>query len=217
MNQNGRQDYQRNNDHARRMTEIALRGTALLWDIQADTARRLFEIQANNAMLFGVPDFTQMFRVRNGGNKGVFSTTIDQALNSMRQINDTVTEVQLQLSRVAEQQTAGIAERFEQSIEEVARRSQQGLEEIRRLAEEQADEAEQTAYEARSRADERQQGGQTEERQAQAAGQQGAQRGTEPQGGAGQREGTARQSQPNGEEEARNAAQRQKTQPRATA
>ena len=200
MNQNRRYDYQRNTDHARRMTEIALRGTALLWDIQADTARRLFEIQANSAMLFGVPDFTHIFRVGNGRNRGLFSTTIDQTLNSLRQINDTVTEVQWQLSRVAEQQTAGIADRFEQGIQEVSRRSQQGLEEIRRLAEEEADEVEQTAREARLRAD---------ERQPQGTGQQGSQR------AAG--EGTARQSQSNGEEEARNAAQRPKTPQRTTA
>jgi len=200
MNQNRRYDYQRNTGHARRMTEIALRGTALLWDIHADTARRLFEIQANSAMLFGVPDFTHIFRVGNGRNRGLFSTTIDQALNSLRQINDTVTEVQCQLSRVAEQQTAGIADRFEQGIQEVSRRSQQGLEEIRRLAEEEADEAEQTAREARLRAD---------ERQPQGTGQQGSQR------AAG--EGTARQSQSNGEEEARNAAQRPKTPQRTTA
>jgi len=150
MNGNAAHDYQRSNDHARRMTEIAMRGTALLWDLQADTARRLLEMQANGATLFGAPDLTQMFHVGNGGSKGMFSMTVEQALSSLRQINDTVSEVQWHLTRVAEQQTAGIADRIQQSIEEIGRRSQQGLQEIRRLAEEEVGEFRQAAHQATS-------------------------------------------------------------------
>ena len=148
MNGNAAHDYQRSNDHARRMTEIALRGTALLWDLQADTARSLLEMQANGATLFGAPDITQAFHVGNGRSKGMFSMSVEQALNSLRQINDTVSEVQWQLTRVAEQQTAGIADRIQQSIEELGRRSQEGLQEIRRLAEEEVGEFRQAAREA---------------------------------------------------------------------
>lgn len=147
---NGTHDYQRSNDHARKMTEIALRGTALLWDLQADTARSLLEMQANGATLFGAPDLTQVFHMGNGRSKGMFSMTVEQALNSLRQINDTVTEVQWQLTRVAEQQTVGIADRIQQSIEELGRRSQEGLQEIRRLAEEEVGEFRQAAHEATS-------------------------------------------------------------------
>lgn len=147
---NGTHDYQRSNDHARKMTEIALRGTALLWDLQADTARSLLEMQANGATLFGAPDLTQVFHMGNGRSKGMFSMTVEQALNSLRQINDTVTEVQWQLTRVAEQQTVGIADRIQQSIEELGRRSQKGLQEIRRLAEEEVGEFRQTAQQAGS-------------------------------------------------------------------
>jgi len=148
MNGNAAHDYQRSNDHARRMTEIALRGTALLWDLQADTARSLLEMQANGATLFGAPDITPVFHVGNGRTKGMFSMTLEQALSSLRQINDTVSEVQWQLTRAAEQQTAGIADRIQQSIEELGRRSQEGLQEIRRLADEEVAEFRQAAREA---------------------------------------------------------------------
>jgi phasin protein len=152
MNANGKQDYRRNADHARRMTEIALRGTALLWDLQADAARNLLETQARSATLLGAPDLTQMFHLGEGRTSGLFTTTIDQALSSLRQINETATEVQWQLARVAEQQTAGIAEHIQQGIEKLGRRSQQGLQEIRRIAQEEADEIEASAREARERA-----------------------------------------------------------------
>jgi ElaB/YqjD/DUF883 family membrane-anchored ribosome-binding protein len=137
-NGNGRYPYQRNGDHARRMTEIALRGTALLWDLQADTARNLLEMQANGARLFGAPDFSRIFHMGTGSDKGMFSMTVDQALSQLRQIDDTVNEVQWQLAQAAERQTQGFAERLQQSIEELGRRSQEGLDEIRRIARQEA-------------------------------------------------------------------------------
>jgi gas vesicle protein len=147
-NGNGKHDYQHMNGHARRMTEIALRGTALLWDLQADAARNLLETQASSAAMLGAPDLSQVFHVGEGPAKGMFSQTVDQALKSLRQINDTVSEVQWQLTRVAEQQTFGLAQRIQKNVEQLSRRSQQGLEEIRRLAEEEAEEVEQMAREA---------------------------------------------------------------------
>ncbi len=151
MNGNARQTYQRNGDHARRMTEIALRGTALLWDLQADTARNLLEMQANGARLFGGPDFGRIFHIGAGADRGMFSMTIDQALSQLRQINDTVDEVQWQLAQAAERQTQGFAERLQRSIEELGRRSQEGLQEIRRIAEQEADEFEQAMKENQMR------------------------------------------------------------------
>lgn len=147
-NGNGKHDYQHVNGHARRMTEIALRGTALLWDLQADAARNLLETQARNATMLGAPDLSQVFHVGEGQGKGMFSTTVDQALNSLRQINDTMSEVQWQLTRMAEQQTIVLTERIQRNVQQLSRRSQQGLEEIRRLAEEEAQEIEDTARDA---------------------------------------------------------------------
>jgi hypothetical protein len=140
MNGNARHTYQRNSDHARRMTEIALRGTALLWDMQADTARNLLQLQANGAKLFGAPDFSRLFHIGPGNDKGMFSMTVDQALSQLRQNNDTIDEVQWQLAQAAERQTQGFAEQLRHGIEELGRRSQEGLQEIRRIAEEEADE-----------------------------------------------------------------------------
>ena len=147
-NGNGKHDYQHVNGHARRMTEIALRGTALLWDLQADAARNLLETQARSATMLGAPDLSQVFQAGEGQGKGMFSTTIDQALNSLRQINDTISEVQWQLTRMAEQQAVVLTERIQRNVQQLSRRSQQGLEEIRRLAEEEAQEIEDTARDA---------------------------------------------------------------------
>lgn len=143
QNGNGRQGQQRGNGHAARMAEIAWRGTALLWDLQADTARNLLALQANSAKLFGAPDLGGMFQVGESSAKGMFSATVEQAINSLRQISGTMSEVQESLARVAEQEAAGITERLQQGFEELGRRSEEGLEEIRRLAVEEVDEMEQ--------------------------------------------------------------------------
>ncbi|HJU21900.1 MAG TPA: hypothetical protein VJ891_05275, partial [Casimicrobiaceae bacterium] len=43
------------------MAEVAVRGTALLWDVQMETARNLWRTQARTAAMFGVPDCSQFF------------------------------------------------------------------------------------------------------------------------------------------------------------
>ena len=152
MEANARQEYERNKDHARRMSEIALRGTALLWDLQADAARSVLEIQANSAKLFGAPDLTALFP-SNGRSTGLFTATVDRTLDSLRQIRETVSEVQWQFARIAEEQTVGIAERFQQSIEQLGQRSQQGLQQLRQLAREEANEFERMAREGNGQRD----------------------------------------------------------------
>jgi ElaB/YqjD/DUF883 family membrane-anchored ribosome-binding protein len=161
MNGNGRQGQgqQNGNGHAARMAEIAMRGTALLWDLQAETARNLLALQAGSATLFGAPDMSGMFHVGEARTKGVFSTTVDQAINSLRQISDTMSEVQQSLAQVAEQEAAGITERMQKGFEELGRRSEEGLEEIRRLAAEEADEMEARGKAQHGAADEEEAGG----------------------------------------------------------
>ena len=164
MNGNGRHGRQNGNGHGAnghgaRMAEIALRGTALLWDLQAETARNLLALQADSAKLFGAPDVTRMFHVGEARARGVFSATVDQALNSLRQISDTVSEVQQSLVRVAEQEAAGISERLQHGFEELGRRSEEGLEEIRRLATEEADEMERSESAREASGEDEEEGG----------------------------------------------------------
>jgi hypothetical protein len=147
----GRNGFARNEDHARRMTEIALRGTALLWGIHMRAAHSVLEAQASTAAWLGAPDVSDFVHAADARARRMFGASFEQALHSIRQINDTLFEMQRQFTRVAEQQTLGIAERLQHDLERLNEESVQGLDELRRLAGEEADEVERAVREARSR------------------------------------------------------------------
>jgi hypothetical protein len=124
------------------MAEVALRGTALLFDLQMETARNILRTQSRTAALFGVPDCSDLFRLGDDRARRIFATSAEQMLNSARQARETVFEVQRQLGRLAEQQTLGIAEEVREQIEQMGRHTEKGLQEIKQIAVHEADRAE---------------------------------------------------------------------------
>jgi hypothetical protein len=124
------------------MAEIALRGTALLFDLQMETARNLLRTQSRTAALFGVPDCSDLFRLGDDRARRIFSTSAEQMLNSARQARETVFEVQRQIGRLAEQQTIGIAEEVRDQMQQMSRHTEAGLQEIKQIAVHEADRAE---------------------------------------------------------------------------
>ena len=127
------------------MAELALRGTALLFDLQMETARNIMRTQSRTAALFGVPDCSDLFRLGDDRARRIFTASAEQMLNSARQARETVFEVQRQLGRLAEQQTIGIAEEVRDQIEQMSRHTEEGLQEIREIAIHEADRAEDVA------------------------------------------------------------------------
>jgi hypothetical protein len=87
------------------MAEVALRGTALLWDLQMETARNLWRTQARTAAMLGIPDYSDLFKFGDERTRRLFTTSAEQVLNSARQARDTMVEMQRQIGRLAEQQT----------------------------------------------------------------------------------------------------------------
>jgi hypothetical protein len=139
------------------MAELALRGTALLFDLQMESARNMLRTQSRTAALFGVPDCSDMFRLGDDRARRIFTASAEQMLNSARQARETVFEVQRQLGRLAEQQTIGIAEEVRDQIEQMSRHTEEGLQEIKQIAIHEADRAEDVVDYA-THAQERQQG-----------------------------------------------------------
>jgi hypothetical protein len=81
-------ESRRAGESAINIADIALRGTAVLFSIQLDAVRSLFEIQARSAAAFGVPDYSGLFRSTDGGATRLLAISTDQMLRSRRQIND---------------------------------------------------------------------------------------------------------------------------------
>ena len=128
------------------MAEVALRGTALLWDLQMETARNLWRTQARTAAMLGVPDCSDLFDIGNPRARRLFGMGTEQMLNTARQARETIAEMQRQLGRIAEEQTIGITEDVRERIAEVSRHTEQGLQEIRGVAASQRDLAERAAH-----------------------------------------------------------------------
>jgi hypothetical protein len=124
------------------MAEVALRGTALLWDLQMETARNIMRTQARTAALLGAPDYSDLFRLGDDRARRIFAASAEQMLNSARQTRETVFEVQRQIGRLAEQQTIGIAQEVRDQIQQMSWHTEQGLEEIKQIATSEADRAE---------------------------------------------------------------------------
>jgi hypothetical protein len=124
------------------MAEVALRGTALLWDLQMETARNLWRTQARTAAMLGVPDCSELFQIGDDRARRLFTTSAEQVLNSARQARETVVEMQRQIGRLAEQQTIGLTEEVRDQIEQISRHTEQGLQEIKQIAASEADQVE---------------------------------------------------------------------------
>jgi hypothetical protein len=124
------------------MAEVALRGTALLWDLQMETARNMWRTQARTAAMLGIPDCSNLFEIGNDRARRLFTTSAEQMLHSARQARETVVEMQRQIGRLAEQQTIGITEEVRGQIEQISRHTEQGLQQIKQIAASEADQAE---------------------------------------------------------------------------
>ncbi len=116
------------------VADVALRGTALLWDLQMETMRSLWRTQARTAAMLGAPDYSELLHIGDDSARRIFSATAEQVLNSARQARDAVVEVQREIGRLAQQHTIGIAEEMRERIEQMGRETQQSLQEFKHMA-----------------------------------------------------------------------------------
>ena len=123
------------------IAEVALRGTALLFDLQLEAARNAWETQARGAAMLGAPDFSNLFRIGDDRARRVFSASTEQMVNTMRRTADTVIAVQQEIGRLAEQQTIGMTDQMRQQIEQLGQQTQRGLEEIQQMSVDQLNQA----------------------------------------------------------------------------
>jgi len=141
--------WQQATQHQVSMAEIAIRGAALLFDIQMQAARDLMEMQARSASVLGIPDCSSLFKAADDRARRLFSGSADELVNTTRRATETVNEVNRQLGRLVERQAVEIAEQMRQGIDQLGRHAEQGLQQARHLVEKEVDELERTAQQAK--------------------------------------------------------------------
>jgi hypothetical protein len=155
------QSQQRDDQHAfgaqpfHSMAEVALRATALLWDLQMETARNLWRTQARTAAMLGIPDCSALFEVGDDRALRLFTTGAEQVLSSARHARETVVEMQRQMGRLAEQQTIGLTAEVRDQIEQISRQAEQGLQQIKQIAASEADQVQDFVRSTQKQNDER--------------------------------------------------------------
>jgi phasin protein len=211
----GQQQQQFNNGgQFQNIAEVALRGTALLFDLQLEAARNAWETQARGVAMLGAPDFSNLFRIGDDRARRIFTATTEQLVNTIRRTADTVIAVQQEIGKLAEQQTVGMTDQMRQQIEHFGQQTQRGLDEIQQMSVDQLNQANQATRDMYDEADyaQRQQRGQASERDAQFARGNGGQQesGVRPQGEQGEGTGEHRIITPPGAEARPNASENER-------
>ena len=114
----------------REVAEVALRGSALIFDMQMDVLRSLWQAQARSAAMLGAPDFADLFRTDDHRARRMFSSGAEQVAQTLRQTTQAVLAVHREISRAAERQAIGIGEQMRQQFAEFGRETQRSLDEL---------------------------------------------------------------------------------------
>jgi hypothetical protein len=121
--------------------------------MQFEATRALLHTQARAAAAFGWPDMSNLFDQADERARHAFAAGADQVLNAAQRASEVASELQRQIGRVVETQTATAAENWQRGIEEIGAQADEGFAQLCETARQQADEAqrmtEQLAQETR--------------------------------------------------------------------
>ncbi|HEV7393436.1 MAG TPA: hypothetical protein VGO08_17490 [Burkholderiales bacterium] len=124
---------------AENLAEVILQGTARLIDLQTAAAQALLRMQSRNAALFGAPDLSHVFSDDNRRQlTQLFNAGAQQALNLMRQTNETLSQLQSKLNGVLAQQTEQLTEQLRTSVREFEQHTRQAVEQAREASQQTA-------------------------------------------------------------------------------
>jgi hypothetical protein len=133
------------------VAEVALRGSAMLFDLQWALARNVWQTQARSATMLGAPDFSPMFEAGDERARRLFSTGAEQILDTVRHATEAMLAVQNELSRVAQQQAIGITDQVQQQLQALGRQTRRSLDELQQSTLQQATELARATREAHGR------------------------------------------------------------------
>jgi len=107
--------------------EVAIRSTAALMEMQIGMARHVAGMQARNARLFGIPDYTEALDASVDRSRRLVSMTTDHLLNTTQRIGETMTDLQGHFARMMEQQARTVTEEMCRSIDRIGGDAEQAL------------------------------------------------------------------------------------------
>jgi gas vesicle protein len=117
-----------------------LRSLGQFLDMQAATSRIMWRAQARAASAFGAPDYSRLFQVNDDRGQRLFSAATDNLTQILQQADGPLTEVPSQFSRMLEQQTINLTERWKYGLEEMQQQATESMKEIKELSLQQAEE-----------------------------------------------------------------------------
>jgi len=127
------------------LAAIALRSASQVYDIHLSATRVLLQTQARAAAAFGLPDWSPLFDGASDRAREVFAHSAEQVINTAQKASEAAVELQRQVGRVIETQTAQAAESWQRGLEELGNQASEGLNQLCETARETAEEAQRTA------------------------------------------------------------------------
>ena len=129
------------------LTALALRSWGQLYDMNVSAARVLLQTQARAASAIGLPDWSGWFDSADQRARHVFAAGAEQLVNTAQRASEAATELQREVGRVVETQTATVAQTLQHGLEELGTQASEGLDQLLETARQQAQEAERAAQE----------------------------------------------------------------------
>lgn len=133
--------------HPAHFTAFALRSAGQIYDINLSVARTLLRTQARAAAAFGLPDWSPLLDGADERARQVFSTGTEQMLSTAQRANDAARELQQQMGRVFETQSARAAETWQRGLEELGQQTSDGFRQLCEAARETAEQAQRSVDE----------------------------------------------------------------------
>ena len=130
------------------LTALALKSIGQVYDMNLSAARVLLQTQARAASAVGLPDWSGLFNSVDERARHVFSAASEQLVNTAQRASEVAAELQREVGRVVETQTATVAQTLQQGFEELGSQASDGLNHLVQTAREQAEEAERVAQTA---------------------------------------------------------------------
>jgi hypothetical protein len=123
---------------------LFVQGAKRLLEIQTAVAENLIRAQGRGATMFGFPDWSASLGNGNGRQfSELFATSADQALNLLRQTNETICSLQQAAVQMLAQQTSQLTAQMRSSMEEIGRQTGEGMRDASQTAQQAVEAAQQ--------------------------------------------------------------------------
>ena len=128
------------------LAEIVVQSTARLINLQAAAARALLQTQMRSSALRGAPDLSHVFASDTMREiSELFTAGAEESMKLMRQTNETIGQLQKELSDAFMLQTEQWSEQIRKNVQDIEQRTQQAVLQVREVTQRERKAARETA------------------------------------------------------------------------